>query len=64
MPYDAASIFGDKRDRKRIICSQGAYDELLRLMAVRMREKSTSSHLLNWIFVCRCFWADSYRHSH
>lgn len=47
MPYDASGIFGDKRDRKRVICSQGADDELLSLVAVRMREKSTSSDLLN-----------------
>ena len=51
MPYDAAGVFGNKRDRKRMICSQCADDELLSLMAVRMREKSTSSDLLNCIFV-------------
>ncbi len=51
MPYDAAGIFGDKRDCKRVICSQSADDELLSLMAERMSEKSTSSDLLNCIFV-------------
>lgn len=51
MPHDAAGIFGDQRDRKRMICSQSADDELLGLMTVRMREKSTSSNLLNCIFV-------------
>lgn len=51
MPYDAASFFGYKRDGKRMICSQGADDELLSLMAVRMREESSSSDMLDGIFV-------------
>ncbi len=34
-----------------MICAQSADDKLLSLMAVRMREKSTSSDLLNCIFV-------------
>lgn len=51
MPDDAARIFGDERDAKGMICSQGADDEVLRLMAVRMRQKSVSSDLLNGVFV-------------
>ena len=51
MPHDTASIFRDKRNRKCMIRSQGADDELLGLMAVWMREKSTSSDLLNCLFV-------------
>ena len=51
MTHDAAGIFRDKRNRKCMIRSQGADDELLGLMAVRMREKSTPGDLLNGIFV-------------
>ncbi len=51
MPHDTACIFCDKRNRKCMIRSQGADDELLGLMAVWMREKSTSSDLLNSLFV-------------
>ncbi len=51
MPDDAAGFLRDKGDGKRVICSQRADDELLGLMAVRMREKGTSGDLLNGIFV-------------
>ena len=51
MPDDAAGFLRDKGNRKRVICSQRADDELLGLMAVRMREKGTSGDLLNGIFV-------------
>ena len=51
MTHDAAGIFRDKRNRKCMIRSRGADDELLGLMAVRMREKSTPGDLLNGIFV-------------
>lgn len=47
MPDDAASTFRDKRDRKCMICSQRANDELLSLMAVRVREKGPPSDLLD-----------------
>ncbi len=51
MPYDATGLFGDERDRKCMIRSQGADDELLSLMAVWMREKSPSRDLLNCVLV-------------
>ncbi len=47
MPEDATTVFGNERDGKCISGPQGTDDELLRLMAVRMREKGSPSELFN-----------------
>lgn len=43
MPKDATAVFGNERDGQRVSGSQGTDDELLRLMAVWMREKGSPS---------------------
>ena len=47
MPNDAASFFGNERDRQRMSRSQGADDELLSLMAERMRQECLPSNFLD-----------------
>ncbi len=58
MPYDAAGIFGDKRDRKRMICSQGADDEVLRLVTERMGFKRQARNFGDGIFITRALGAN------
>ena len=47
MPNDTTSFFGNERDRQRMSRSQGADDELLGLMAERMRQEGLPSNLLD-----------------
>ncbi len=58
MPYDAAGIFGDKRHRKRMICSQSADDEVFRLVTESMGFKRQARNFGDGVFVIGAFRAN------